>query len=112
MKIKTNIEFEAFSDGICSVYSQDEVNQDKYSIIHANLGFTEKTIGYKRYYTASNEQVRIDRLIRIPHLSNINNHGMIKIDKKTYTIELIQPMQYSNPPSLQLTLKELEMFDL
>lgn len=111
VKIKNkNIEFESFSSGICTILSQDEFDEDKFIVIYDKLAFSNKTLGYGRYFSASVEQVKIDRVIRIPNVKGINNHDRVKIDKNSYIIELIQVLEDTNPKTLQLTLRELEMF--
>lgn len=109
MKIKNDIEFISFSDGVCDIYSIDE--EENESIKYANLGFSNKVLGFNRYYTAAAQQIKVNRVINIPQILNINTHDILKIKGiGEYDIELIQHIYDTNPQSISLTLKQLEMF--
>lgn len=109
MKIRTpNIDFISFNEGVCNIYSEDE--EDNEVIKYKSVCFSEKVLGLRRYYTAKAAQSNVNRVIAVPLLSNIDNHDKIIIEKQVYSIELIQPKRETNPPSLDLTLKQLEMF--
>lgn len=102
-------DFTSFNDGICSIYSEDEEGHKKYK--YERLGFTERTLGYKRYFTAKAAQVKTSAVIRIPRIKGIDNHDILEIRGiGKYDIELIQNVSDSNPLSLDLTLRELEIF--
>lgn len=107
MKIKTkNIKFESFNDGICSIYYQEENNdrEEKYS----NLRFCNRTLGFKRHFAAKSINVNIVKVIRIPLISNIDNHDTVNIvNDGIYQIELIQVIDDTNPSCIDLTLKKI-----
>lgn len=103
------MEFTSFNDGICSIYYEDEEGKKLYK--HKRLGFTERVLGYKRYFTAKAAQVKTSAVIRIPNIKGIDTHDTLEIKGiGKYDIELIQNIYDSNPPSLDLTLRELEIF--
>lgn len=110
MKIKVdNIEFISFSDGICDIYSEDEEGNKvgKYT----NLGFSNRVLGFKRYFTAAANQIQVNRVIRIPPVPNIDNHDTVEVKNVgKYSVELAQVVFDTNPPSIDLTLRQLEMF--
>lgn len=110
MKIKMdNIEFVSFSDGICDIYTTDEEGNrvDKY----LNLGFNNRVLGFRRYFTAAANQVKTDRVIRIPQVPGLDNHDTVEIKGiGKYSVELVQSIFDTNPPSIDLTLRQLEMF--
>lgn len=112
MKLKpNNIEFISFSDGICDIYSEDNEGDIEYK--YTSLGFTNRVLGYNRYFTASANQVKVNAVIRIPKVYGIDNHDILEIvGLGKYSIELIQEIFESNPPCLDLTLKQLEMFEV
>lgn len=111
MKIKTDIEFISFSDGICDIYTEDEEKNKTYK--YNSLGFTQRVLGFNRYFTASANQVKVNAVIRVPKVPNINNHDIVEIKGKgRYSIELLQEITDTNPPSIDLTLKQLEMFEV
>lgn len=112
MKIKVpNIEFASFSDGICDIYSSDEEGNKNYK--YRSLGFSNKVLGFARHYAAKAVQVQTNAVIRIPKLSGIDIHDTLEIKNLgKYDIELVQNIFDSNPPSIDLTLRQLEMFEV
>lgn len=111
MITKIKIEFTSFSDGVCDIYEETEDGERKYK--YNNLGYTERTLGYKRFFAAKSAQVQANAVIRIPEVKGINNHDTIVISNKgRYDIELIQKVSDSNPRCLDLTLRQLEMFEV
>lgn len=103
MKIKTDTEFISFSDGICNIFATNEDGErlsDKYS----SLGFSNRVLGFKRYFEASARQIDINRVIRIPQLGNIDNYDYAEIDGVIYGVKMVQPIFDTNPPSMDLTL--------
>ncbi|WP_143316869.1 hypothetical protein [Clostridium sp. HBUAS56017] len=110
MKIKVNnIEFTSFSDGICDIYYEDEEGNKTYK--YNNLGFQNRVLGFGRHYAAKAVQVQTNAVIRISQVPGIDNHDILEIKGVgRYDIELVQNIFESNPPSIDLTLKQLEMF--
>ena len=110
MKIKTNnIEFISFNDGVCDIYSEDEEGNKSYK--YRSLGFTNRVLGLNRHYAARAAQVQTNSVIRIPQLPGVDNHDTVEIKGLgRYDIELIQNIFESNPLSMDLTLRQLEMF--
>lgn len=111
MKIKTTIEFQSFSDGICDIYSEDEEGNKQYK--YKGLGFSNYVLGFKRHFAAAAAQVKTDRVIKIPQVPNVNTHDILEIKNVgIYDIELGQLLYDTNPPSINLTLSKLEMFEV
>lgn len=112
MKIKIpNIEFSCFKDGLCDIYTEDEEGNKSYKV--RGLGFENRVLGFGRHYAAKAVQVRTDAVIRIPKLPGIDSHDTLEITNLgKYDIELIQDILDSNPLSLDLTLRQLEMFEV
>ena len=104
MKIKMPTEFISFSDGVCTIFSEDDDGNraDKYK----NLGFTKRTLGYKRFFEANSNQMSIDKVIRIPQLGGIDTYDHVELDGIQYDIVLIQDIYDSNPLSTDLTLQK------
>ncbi len=109
MKIKLdNIEFVSFSDGICHIYSEDEDGNKTYK--YQRLGFSERVLGFKRYFAASASQVNINKVIRVPQVPDINNHDYLEISGLgKFSIELVQHINETNPRAIDLTLRQVEM---
>lgn len=112
MKIKTdNIEFVSFSDGICDIYTEDEEENKNYKL--RGLGYEERVLGFKRHFAAKAAQVQANAVIRIPKVPGIDTHDTLEIlNMGKYDIELAQNIKDSNPPSIELTLIQLEMFQV
>lgn len=112
MKIKTdNIEFVSFSDGVCNIYSEDEEGNrtDKY----IGLGFSNRVLGFNRHFAAKAVQVQTNAVIRIPQVPGIDIHDTVELRGiGKYDIELVQNIFETNPPSIDLTLRKLEMFEV
>lgn len=111
MKIRPkNIEFTSFSDGICNIYYEDEEGnkEEKYR----SLGFENRTLGYKRHFTAKSVHIQVNNVIRIPDIPKVNNYDLVEIiGVGKFRIELIQTIYNSNPSSKDLTLRLLESWD-
>lgn len=103
MKIKAPTEFISFSDGICNVYALDDDKPKTYK--YKNLGFTNRILGFKRFFEAEGNKMAISKVIRIPQLNNIDTYDHVEIGSETYDIKIIQEMYDTNPPSLDLTLQ-------
>lgn len=112
MKIQVpNIEFISFSDGICDIFVEDEEGKRTYR--YTGLGYEEKVLGFNRHFAAKAVQVQANAVIRIPKVPGINIHDTLEIQNQgRYDIELAQNITDSNPPSIDLTLRQLEMFEV
>lgn len=110
MDIKNkNIEFTSFSDGVCDIYSENEYGEKQYK--YRSLVFDNRTLGYNRYFVAKSVNVQVNRVIRIPQITGIDNYDMIEIRGfGIYRIEMIQMIYNTNPLSMDLTLKQLEIW--
>ena len=104
MKIKMPTEFISFSDGVCTIFSEDDDGNraDKYK----NLGFAKRTMGYKRFFEANAVQMSVDKVIRIPQLGDIDTYDHVELDDTQYDIVLTQDIYDSNPLSTDLTLQK------
>lgn len=104
MKVKSDIEFISFSDGICNIYTEYDNGQKKNK--YAALGFNKRVLGYKKYLAASANQMQINRVIRIPMLKNIDTYDSVEIkDEGKYNIKFLQEIYDTNPPCIDLTLQ-------
>lgn len=110
MKIKTDTEFISFNDGICDIYTLDDDGNktNKYT----RLGFSNRVLGFGRHYAAAAVQVQTNAVIRIPQVSGVDSHDTLEIKGKgKYDIEMVQSIFETNPSSIDLTLRQLEMFE-
>ena len=103
MKIKTEVEFISFNDGVCNIYPtgyEGERLPNKYT----SLGFSNRVLGFKRYFEASARQINIEKVIRIPQLPGINNYDFVEIDSVIYGVKMVQEIYDTNPMCIDLTL--------
>lgn len=90
--------------------------------VKAILAYQERKLGIRRYYDARQNQVRVERVIRVPKPSGvfepdddvpepmrITSQDMARTeDGKRYRIDLVQSVPDVFPPSLDLTLAVYE----
>ncbi|MCL6573155.1 MAG: hypothetical protein K6T88_15970 [Bacillus sp. (in: Bacteria)] len=104
MKIKIgNIEFSTFNDGICNIFTNDE-QEERLPNKYSKLGFSNRVLGFKRYFEASARQIDINRVIRIPQVPGIDNYDFVEIDSVIYGVKMVQEIYDTNPPCIDLTL--------
>ena len=108
MKIKTDVEFISFNDGVCNVFTTDQEgvrSPNKYT----SLGFSKRVLGFKRYFEASARQININRVIRIPQLPSIDNYDFVEIDGVIYGVKMVQEIYDTNPMCIDLTLDKARL---
>lgn len=106
-----NIKFNSFSDGVCDIYTEDE--EGNKTMKYENLGFNNKTLGYNRVFAAKAAQTQVNEVIKIPKVPGVDIHDILEIKGiGKYDIELSQELLTDNPPSILLTLRQLEMFEV
>lgn len=104
MKIKPdNIEFISFSDGVCNIYSEDDEGNKTYK--YKGLGFSNRVLGFKRFYAAAASQTDINKVIRIPQLKGITTYDHVEINGDIFDIKMVQAIYDTNPPCIDLTLQ-------
>lgn len=109
MKIKTDVEFISFGDGVCDIYTVDD--EDTRTGIFAGLGFSNRVLGYNRVFAAAAVQVMANRVIRIPQVAGVDTGETVEIaGVGKYRVEMVQTMFETNPTSIDLTLRQIEMF--
>ena len=118
---------QCYNDGRVTIYDvRDEaVNgfmPDPVYQVKVTLAYQERKLGIRRYYDARQNQVRAERVIRVPKPSGefqpeddspeplrITNQDAARTeDGKLYRIDLVQSVPDVFPPSLDLTLAVYE----
>lgn len=78
--------------------------QEKYT-----LRYEERRLGIQRYYSSLQNQIQLDRVIRVPRVAGITTQDIaVTEDKQAYRIDLVQSVMDVYPPSLDLTLTKIE----
>lgn len=109
MKIKTQIEFLTFNDGIVSIYDTD--NDDE--IIRSSIKqfrFGKRTLGVNRYYQARQNDIELALVIHIHKNLNIHTQNAAVINKTRYKIEQVQQLADTNPPVTVLSLSQRGLY--
>lgn len=118
---------EVYNDGVVTIYDvRDEaVNGFMPAPVYqvkATLAYQERKLGIRRYYDARQNQVRVERVIRVPKPSGVfqpegdapepmritNQDAARTEDGKLYRIDMVQSVPDVYPPSLDLTLAVYE----
>lgn len=69
------------------------------------LPFAEQRVGVTRYYAARQNQINVERVLRIPRVAGVTNQDVaITHDGVQYRIDQVQTVPDVYPPSLDLTL--------
>lgn len=108
---------QTFNDGIVNIYSV--INIAPSGGLHKDvlvqppkaeaLRYEERIVGIGRFWAAKQDNVQIDRLIRVPRLDSISSQDVaIPIDGKQYKIKQIQYPPDVEPPSMDLSLERVE----
>ncbi len=103
---------QSFSDGMVTVFSVADKAQAGYKPVEKltfkiKVPYEEQRLGTQRYYSAKQNQIEIERVIRVP-ISNvqISNQDVAETeDGVKYRIDLVQTAKGIFPPSVDLTLK-------
>ncbi len=102
-----------FEDGVADIYdASDEAApgyQPRQRLTHkVRLRYEERRLGIQRYYTGLQNQVNIQRVIRVPRSVPISSQDVARTeDGVFYRIDLVQAAQDVYPPSLDLTLAKV-----
>lgn len=101
---------QSYSDGILTVYSVTDVAAPGYMPDEAltekiTLRYAEQRLGIQRYYAAMQNQISIERVVRVPHTGKITTQDIVKTEDGTeYRIDLIQLVTNVYPRADDLTL--------
>lgn len=104
---------QTYNDGILTVYSvtdeaePGEVPRERLSekiVLH----YAEQQLGITRYYQAMQNNVSIERVLRVPRHGVITNQDVaITEDGQQYRIDMVQSVEAVFPPSYDLTLAKV-----
>lgn len=73
------------------------------------LRYEERRLGIQRYYSSLQNQIQLDRVIRVPRVAGITTQDFaVTEDNQVYRIDLVQSVMDVYPPSLDLTLAKIE----
>lgn len=111
MSLKT----QTFNDGTADIYKVENVaapgNKPKEGLLLKvrNLRYKERTVGMGRFWTAMQNQTKINRLLRMPKLDSVSTLDVaIPTDGKQYRIIQIQYPEDVFPPVMDLSLERID----
>lgn len=116
---------QSFNSGLASIYAVTDTAQPGYRPVETptltvKVPFENIKLGIQRYYEAKQNQVEIERVIRVPNPGPqypISNQDIVQLNEwileegespKQFRIELVQMAEGIYPPSLDLTLSRIE----
>ncbi len=107
---------QTFNDGIVSIYKVQDISEpgntpiNSLLIKHAGLRYEERTVGMGRFWTAAQNNVKIDMIIRVPRLRDVSTQdvAILNIDNKQYEIKQVQYPPDIQPAVMDLSLERLE----
>ena len=102
MTTQKSMKFERFNDGIVTICEIDD--DGNVGTRKEKLRFSEKTVGYNRYYEAMTAKVQIDKLIRVPHRNWLTTEYLAVIGSDIYEIHQTQTLSETLPKTTALSL--------
>ena len=99
-----------YNDGIVTIYAAEDVAKPGYApqvelTKKVTLPYAEQRLGIQRYYQGMQNQIEIERVIRVPKSVPVNSQDVAQTeDGRKYRIDLVQSVLDVYPPSLDLTL--------
>lgn len=104
-----------FNDGIVNIYSVTNIAasgnmpKDGLTIKVSDLRYEERTVGMSRYWTALQDNARIEQLIRVPRINSVTVHDVAILNGQQYDIMQAQYPPDVEPPCMDLSLERLEV---
>ena len=101
---------QSLSDGYVRIYTAtDTAEPGRKPVIKLAerlcLRYDEQRLGISRYYAGRQNQIQIDRVIRVPDAGKITNQDVaITQDGMRYRIDFVQIVAGVSPPCVDLTL--------
>lgn len=103
-----------FGDGVVAIYTVKDVAQPGYQpkpqiTLKCKLRYEEQRLGIQRYYSGRQNQVEIERVLRVPRYGGITNQDVaVTEDGRQFRIDMVQNVTDVYPASLDLTLAKIE----
>lgn len=106
---------QSFKDGVVSIYSVGNIaepgNMPKEGLILkvGLLRYEERTVGMGRFWSAMQNQARIDMVLRAPRIRSVSTQDIaIPNDGKQYEIKQVQYPPDVEPPVMDLSLERID----
>lgn len=105
---------QGYGDGVVTVYAVQNIaapglRPQEGLIKKITLRYEEQRLGIQRYYSGRQNQVEIQRVLRVPRAGDVSTQDVaITQDGKQYRIDLVQAVTDVYPASVDLTLAKIE----
>ena len=105
---------QGFEDGIAVIYAVTDGAAPGYKpkptlTKKVTLRYEERRLGIQRYYEGQQNQVQIERVIRVPRVSVVSSQDVaVTEDGKQYRVDLVQIVTDVFPASMDLTLSRID----
>ena len=103
-----------FSDGVVTVYSVENVaapglKPAEKLHLKVKLRYEEQRLGIQRYYSGRQNQVEIERVIRVPRTGMVSTQDVAITESGHQSrIDMVQAAIDVYPPSVDLTLARID----
>ena len=106
---------QSYNDGVVAIHKTEDTARAGYQPVITlvepaawRLRYAELRLGLQRYYEARQNQVEVERVIRVPRVTGITNQDVaVTEDGRKYRIDMVQSADDVYPPSLDLTLVKI-----
>lgn len=101
---------QGYNSGVVTVYAVTDSARPGYQPVEQltekiKLRYEEQRLGIQRYYDAMQNQIQVERVIRVPRAEQITSQDVAETeDGRRYRIDLVQTVDGVWPPSQDLTL--------
>ena len=101
---------QGYNSGVVTVYAVTGSARPGYQPVEQltekiKLRYEEQRLGIQRYYNAMQNQIQVERVIRVPRAEQITSQDVAETeDGRRYRIDLVQTVDGVWPPSQDLTL--------
>lgn len=105
---------QAYSDGIVTIYAVTDsaapgMCPAERLTERVRLRYAERKLGIQRYYAGRQNQVEIERVIRVPRSKLVSTQDVaVTEDGRRYRIDMVQAAIDVYPPSADLTLVRID----
>lgn len=105
---------QAYNDGVVRIYTVTDAARPGYmpqpqATLKTTLRYEEQRLGIQRYYSGRQNQVEIERVLRVPRYGGITNQDVaVTEDGRQYRVDMVQSVTDVYPASLDITLAKIE----
>jgi len=105
---------QTFNDGIVNIYTAGNIstpgNMPKEGLTSkvGPLCYEERTVGLGRYWTAMQNQVKVQQVLRTQRINSVSTQDVAILNGEQYKIVQVQYPKDIEPPCMDLSLERLE----